>query len=81
MHFIGLTALTVVVLAVAALLLGVRPSWFFALLSLACLLQSFSEAYEEHRVRALGCLIAAAFLAGASFYSLFTPPHSRGVDS
>ncbi|MCI3277480.1 hypothetical protein [Streptomyces cylindrosporus] len=80
MHHIGPAVLAVAALAALALLLGARASWFYALLSLACLLQGASEAYQEHRFPTLGCLVAAAFFAGAAFHALFanTAAHESG---
>ncbi|MHC3474649.1 hypothetical protein ACYF6T_38970 [Streptomyces sp. 7R007] len=70
MPTLGFTALGVAALAVVVLLCGARDSWFFSLLSLAWLIQGASEAYQEHRTRTLGCLLAGAFLVGAAFRAL-----------
>lgn len=78
MHLIGLIALAVAVGAILALLTGAPDSWFFALLAMACLLQGVHEAYEEHRITALGCLIGGAFFGGAAFRGLFARRAPQG---
>jgi hypothetical protein len=71
MHVLGICAIVTAGVAVIGLLIdGADDCWFFALLSTACLLQGMSEAYQEHDARTVGCLMGAAFFAGACLRAL-----------
>lgn len=66
-----LAALVVGVTAAVGLAFGLPDSWFFGLLSLAALLGSLDEAYDENKASAVGFLGAAALFSVFSLKAAF----------
>lgn len=72
MHMLPVAALIIAVCSVIGLIFDYRDDgcWFLGLLCAACLLQGIFEAWQEHHARAVGCLVAAAFVAGGCALAL-----------
>ncbi|WDO09917.1 hypothetical protein ME763_32010 [Streptomyces murinus] len=81
MSLILLIGTAVAALAALLLFFGLADSWFFALLSLAFVLGSVAEAYQEHKARGFGFLIGAALLAGVSLRSAIGSRRAVGGDA
>ncbi|MFD4258191.1 hypothetical protein ACFWR9_11310 [Streptomyces sp. NPDC058534] len=76
---LNLVGIAIAALAVLLLCFGLPDSWFFGLLSLACLFGSMGEAYRENKLgAALFLAVAALFAASSIRFAYRDARQSRG---
>ena len=72
MSLFNLVGIAIGVLAALLMCFGLPDSWFFSLLTLACLCGAMGEAYQENSRGAIFFLIAAGLLVAACLHALYT---------